>query len=482
MKFCKSDKIIFLLALIYSIPFILNAELFKDDLYRAASGDPGYWDKDSRPLTTILMKALNLGHTITDLSPLSFMIAMACMVLSAMIISRVLSNESPNSTSAFCASFIFLNPMFVGNAAFAFDSATMGLSIAISIASAYVFTKYKYIDFLWKSIAITCVMSLYQPSSSLFVALTALLVVIEIINNDKPSLKIVFVNAASFVFGFILYTKIVQTYYPPTDYAKRNAQLIDFHYGFIDAIKDAFARNIDPIALSMPGIVKIAFIVTIAISLMFVAKIAISKGMSNLDKTLLIGSYIFSLLMFSGFSIVVNSDYVMPRVLMSLGLTLSLIFYTALKVNRLRYVTCISLLIFTINSINIPYAFNNAIKHQNNYDDKLLTSVFTAIHLSGVKSIDNLNVAGWPPVSPPTQVIYDKYPYFKTIIPQYLSNAWGIGAITPYFNATFRNIYFNNEIMMEGVKSNGDNIFTSCLINVFRHKNDILLDFTSKCQ
>ncbi|MBK4701426.1 glucosyltransferase domain-containing protein, partial [Enterobacter cloacae] len=126
MRFHKSDKLIFLLAALFSLPFLLNAELFKDDLYRAVSGDPSYWDKDSRPLTTVLMKVLNLGDMITDVSPLSFILGMVCMIISAIIISRAISSNRPSYFSSAFASLIFLNPMFIGNAVFSFDSATMG--------------------------------------------------------------------------------------------------------------------------------------------------------------------------------------------------------------------------------------------------------------------------------------------------------------------------------------------------------------------
>ncbi|MBK4692740.1 glucosyltransferase domain-containing protein, partial [Enterobacter cloacae] len=173
MRFHKSDKLIFLLAALFSLPFLLNAELFKDDLYRAVSGDPSYWDKDSRPLTTVLMKVLNLGDMITDVSPLSFILGMVCMIISAIIISRAISSNRPSYFSSAFASLIFLNPMFIGNAVFSFDSATMGASIVVAISSAYFFYNKSYIDVVWKIVAVTSVMSMYQPSSALFVTMTA---------------------------------------------------------------------------------------------------------------------------------------------------------------------------------------------------------------------------------------------------------------------------------------------------------------------
>ncbi|HIE5388371.1 TPA: glucosyltransferase domain-containing protein [Enterobacter cancerogenus] len=481
MKLYKSDKVIFLLAIIYSIPFLLNAELFKDDFYRAASGDPGYWDKDSRPLTTILMKAFNLGHVITDLSPLSFMVAMACMVFSAMIISRALSREVPNVISAVCASMIFLNPMFVGNATFSFDSASMGLSIAISIALAYYFSNYKYIDFVWKTIALTSVMSLYQPSSALFVSMTALVVIINFINKNRISLKEIITNAASFVAGFILYTKVVQGFFPPSEYAKRNSQFIDFHNGFINELTVAFSRNIEPIASSMPDVIKLLVIISTVITSLFILKISIFNKIAFTDRVLLVGSYVLFLLLFSGFSIAVKSDYVMPRVLMSLGLTLSLIFFISSQVKYLKHLTHIILILFTINAINIAYAFNNAIKHQNRFNSQLLTIISSVIHQNGILFVKNLTVVGWPPVSPPTKVIFNKYPYFKTIMPQYLSNAWGITALSPFYDLTIKNIQRADTNDFSDQNNKSDNIYTSCSIQIYKKENDILLDFTSKC-
>ncbi|WP_205733479.1 hypothetical protein, partial [Enterobacter hormaechei] len=75
---------------------------------------------------------------------------------------------------------------------------------------------------------------------------------------------------------------------------------------------------------------------------------------------------------------------------------------------------------------------NNAIKHQNKFDSVILTSISSALHQNGIKTIDNINISGWPPVSLPTKVAFRKYPFFKTIMPQYLSSTWGIGAVAPY--------------------------------------------------
>ncbi|TBM14785.1 hypothetical protein EYY83_11560 [Hafnia alvei] len=481
MRFHKSDKVILWLALLYSIPFLLNADLFKDDLYRAVSGDPSYWDKDSRPLTTILMKVFNLGQMITDLSPLSFIVAMSCMVISAMIISRAISNGGTGVVSAACASLIFLNPMFIGNAIFAFDSATMGVSILISIASAYVFSKLKYLDVAWKSIAITCVMSIYQPSSALFVTMTALVVIIKITNKDKEYLYGLIINAISFILGFIIYNQVVQRFYPPNEYAKRNAQFIDFHNGFISGITDAFSRNLEPIMGSMPDIVKLSVGVTLFISIAYILKLSLSKEIRATERLLLAGSFVFSLIMFSGFSLAVKSDYVMPRVLMSLGLTLTLIFFVAYKVKAFKFIICSAFVILIINSINISYSFNNAVKHQNRFDTQLLTSVSSAIHQNGIKRIDNINMVGWPPVSMPTKVAFSKYPFFKSIIPQYLSSSWGIGAVAPYYDLFIKNRHYNNQEMKADIIKRGDKIFTSCSIDVYKAESDILFDFSNKC-
>ncbi|CZX82789.1 glucosyltransferase domain-containing protein [Enterobacter hormaechei] len=481
MRFHKSDKLIFLLAALFSLPFLLNAELFKDDLYRAVSGDPSYWDKDSRPLTTVLMKVLNLGGMITDVSPLSFILGMVCMIISAIIISRAISSNRPSYFSSAFASLIFLNPMFIGNAVFSFDSATMGASIVVAIASAYFFYNRSYIDVVWKIVAVTSVMSMYQPSSALFVTMTAFIVIVKILEHESGYIKGLILNAISFVAGFTIYTQVVQKIYPPNEYALRNSQFIDFHNGILTGLHDAFSRNLDPVIGSMPSIVKATLVITLAISVACVIRCAFSRDYKIQDRILLVVSFAFSLIMFSGFSLAVKSDYVMPRVLMSLGLTLCLVFFMAHRLIGFKKISYLAYVIFAANSINISYSFNNAIKHQNKFDSVILTSISSALHQNGIKTIDNINISGWPPVSLPTKVAFRKYPFFKTIMPQYLSSTWGIGAVAPYYDITYKNKFSNNLELKEKIISNGVKIFTSCSVDVFSDRKDVLLDFTNKC-
>lgn len=79
----------------------------------------------------------------------------------------------------------------------------------------------------------------------------------------------------------------------------------------------------------MPSIVKATLVITLAISVACVIRYAFSRDYKIQDRILLVVSFSFSLIMFSGFSLAVKSDYVMPRVLMSLGLTLCLVFFMA---------------------------------------------------------------------------------------------------------------------------------------------------------
>ncbi|EOT7725452.1 glucosyltransferase domain-containing protein [Escherichia coli] len=481
MRLNKSDNIIFWLAALFSLPFLLNAELFKDDLYRAASGDPSYWDKDSRPLTTILMKVLNLGNMITDVSPLSFILGMVCMVISALIISRAISSDKPSYSSSAFASLIFLNPMFIGNAVFSFDSATMGASIALAIASSYFYSNTKYIDIVWKTVAVTSIMSMYQPSSALFVTMTALTVIVKILENKRNYIQDAILNAISFVSGFIIYTHVVQRFYPPNEYALRNSQFIDFNNGILNGLNEAFSRNLAPVIGSMPSIVKTALVIAIAISVACIIKYAFSREYKIHDRLLLVFSFAFSLMMFSGFSLAVKSDYVMPRVLMSLGLTLCLVFFLAQRLIGFKKISYLAYVIFVANSMNISYSFNNAIKHQNEFDSVLLTSISSALHQNGIDVIDNIDIIGWQPLSPATKVAFRKYPFFKTIMPQYLSNTWGLGAVAPYYDITFKNRLYNNIDLKEKVFKNGIKIFTSCSIDVIADQKDVIFDYTNKC-
>lgn len=83
-------------------------KLYLDDNARLMDGYYG-WENEGRPLASLVIYILNFGKILTDISPLSQLIAIALAVGSCSIIGRDVLKKSP-VVSAIATSPLFIFP------------------------------------------------------------------------------------------------------------------------------------------------------------------------------------------------------------------------------------------------------------------------------------------------------------------------------------------------------------------------------------
>lgn len=103
-----------------------------DDLIRALSGGY-YWDINGRPLTTLIMRTLELNlSSLVDFAPLPQLLAAIFLALAGVLVAQRYRIRSP-----WLATLLVLplgaQPFFLENLSFRFDAAAMALSVLLAL-------------------------------------------------------------------------------------------------------------------------------------------------------------------------------------------------------------------------------------------------------------------------------------------------------------------------------------------------------------
>ena len=160
-----------ILAVIYIIAFsaIIRANfLYIDDLGRTFNGYKD-WDGFSRYTSNFLSTIIHCGNYLTEISPLTQIIAIVFLSISGIIILYVLTKKHNFTFWEYTSVAILgLSPYFLECISYKYDSPYMALSILASVFPMLFYNK-KYISFIivtMLSIIIVC--TTYQASLGIF--------------------------------------------------------------------------------------------------------------------------------------------------------------------------------------------------------------------------------------------------------------------------------------------------------------------------
>lgn len=132
----RSKTFLLCITLIYSIAIsaIVRADfLYLDDLGRTLYGYRG-WENFSRFSSNILSGILNGGRLLSDISPLTQLLAAVIMGLAASILAYTFSDGGETKPGALFAVIpLALNPYFLECFSYKFDSPFMAVSVLASV-------------------------------------------------------------------------------------------------------------------------------------------------------------------------------------------------------------------------------------------------------------------------------------------------------------------------------------------------------------
>lgn len=210
-----------ILCLIYLVGLsaLLRADInYIDDMGRTVSGYRG-WENFSRFLSSFLSILVHMGTRISDMSPLTQMIAAAIMALSGVLVLHLVTGGWKFSLWQYAAVVpMGLSPYFLECFSYKFDAPYMALSVLASVAPLLLYRKGRVIYALGSMVGILVVCTTYQASSGIFPMLVVFLALMMWNRGEEIKSIASFVGLSVLGYGIGLVVFQVFIMVPVTDY------------------------------------------------------------------------------------------------------------------------------------------------------------------------------------------------------------------------------------------------------------------------
>jgi hypothetical protein len=192
LAFKGEEKWIFTISLclhaLVLLPILIADRFNVDDWGRSTMG---YWNwgLDGRPLTDLIVIALDLGRPLVDFSPISQIGSILCLSWLSTIVARRFQIKRP-LVAALATLPFGANPFFLANLSFKFDSLPMVLSLAfalIPILTAELSKPPNRTSLFFGALSLLASLCIYQASLHAFLVVVCLEIVFSQKSNETPT-------------------------------------------------------------------------------------------------------------------------------------------------------------------------------------------------------------------------------------------------------------------------------------------------------
>lgn len=205
----KGFIISLLLSALFTYPIINSGVYYIDDLARSQTGFLG-WKSLGRPLADYIFYFFSLkSRQSVDVSPLPQLISILLMALTINFASDKLFKFRSISTIV-GSSLIFLNPLFLHNLVYRYDSLSMVLSISSCVFASLITLKNKKLEFIIKSALIFSSLCLYQVSAVCFIMICLIMYSSSLGQGVKVEVKRIITDLAIVVSSYSLYFILIK--------------------------------------------------------------------------------------------------------------------------------------------------------------------------------------------------------------------------------------------------------------------------------
>ena len=389
MKFTKSIKKLYtkykyllvpflILLLIYSIAYfsIFRANFnYIDDMGRVALGYQN-WDNFSRYISNFLSKFIHASSYLTDISPLTQIIAIVFLALSGVIILKLFENKKITITSILSVSIIGLCPYFLECISYKYDSPYMALSILASVFPFIFFSKNKkynllFVGFIFTGTLIMCMT--YQAASGI-IPMMALFLAYKYWNekDNKNTIKIVVTSIIGYLIGLIFFKFLLMK--PVESYVSNSMlPLNNLLPGIISNLKTYYTYVITDFR-------KLWIILVIIIIACFILKQVKDSKQKRLYAFIL--TIIFIVIIFAlafGMYPVLAKPIFEPRGMYGFGILLTL--FMVNTVNDVeKYIPKLFVIGLCYCFITFAFTYGNALNEQKRYIDFRVQNVINGLN------------------------------------------------------------------------------------------------------
>lgn len=411
---------------------------YNDDINRNYSGiqDFGY----NRTTSDLLSGFLNDGTYLTDLSPFTQILAILIIALASTLVIKLITssiNMVPTRVNFWyivAALPIALQPYYLENFSYKFDSPYMALSILFSILPFFCYRTAKhwrnYAFIIASIIGAILMCTTYQSSSGIFPALTIILAFAGFLEK-RPLIDIIrftVLSAVAYCCGVLFFQVFIME--PVDGYVSNTIwPLAEIIPGAIDnfkTYKELFFIDMRQRWLIVVAIVLLSFVVTSTI-----------RTKRNRFVTIIATVFVLAIILalsFGAYPLIVR-PLTAPRAMY--GIFVNLAFISILTVTyRYSYFSkfCTTYLAYAFLVLTLTYG--NALNVQKRYESYHMQLIVNSLNgLSPSKPI-NVYLEGTLGYSEKVQHLFSKYPILPRLIPATLSadnQYWGLRQITYEF-------------------------------------------------
>ena len=460
------------IGLLAAIPISLMVPMYMDDFQRSLRGSFD-WVSDGRPLAELIYRIGIFDSPGTVLtSPLGTLLCIPGICLSSLLICKIFDHRKPWA-AAMAAVFIFIQPYFIENLSYSFDSPFMVFAILLSLCAAYLIVYiHNYLGALLAVFLSICSLSLYQPANVALWIPVVLFVLLRSSNHAEPqfslasisvwrfphsltrtrSINIVFSMVVCQFLSLLIYKIIVLGNVRLKVYAAKHApmpNLPDLPNTVVDNIITYLRVLSHDWAHTKFGIVFFLFLLIFMLlaSLQSIyyrrnkhSRIS-AQWSSMLSFALTISVLIFVFILSYGVGLILADPVFHPRTFIGIGVFMACIslsvsrdlrfdigFNTAYRVSRsIRdLIVSISLIATVWACVYILFAYSNAYISQQRLNEFYLSSIVSQIRDNGYgyQDIAGVMVHGQSPYSPVTLNTFRTLPYLDSFIQPIKSNWW----------------------------------------------------------
>ena len=418
----KYTLISFLIILIALIPLFRSNFNYIDDLGRVRYGyrDFGF----SRHISNILSTFLGTSKHLSDISPFTQMLGGLILSFTAALLIKLFTKDKKfNPLYSLIILPVYLNPYFLENYSYKFDSPFMALSILVCVIP-FIFYNKKSKNYLYMIISTLCIVIMttsYQASSGIYPIIT-LLYAFVMYNEKEDNKKItnfIIKSVISYILGLLIFKLFLEakTYnYLNTD-TFTIKELIPGIINNYSKYFNYFITDFKKIHYLLITIILVFFIIN-------TLKQTKQDKLKSLISILLV--LITTILLLFGVYPALKNVQFYPRVMYPVGILLGLISLLSIKDNK-HIIPKLAGLYLSYSFVVIALTYGNCLSLQRKYTDTRINLLLNDLNKINTESSYNykLDIVGDIKSPEPVERIRLDYKIIDRLIPPTLGdNNW----------------------------------------------------------
>ena len=427
LVYIKPVLILFLSMVIASTALLRANIYYFDDLNRMITGEAG-WDHFSRYLSCFFARIIHANWKLTDVSPLTQLLALLIIAAAGIILIKVITGKSKISYLAIMAVIpLGFNPYFMECLSYKYDAPYMALSILGAVLPVLFIHRKHWVFSLASAVSALIICTTYQAAIGIY---PMLILFLSYLNwNKGTSYKELFKTlgfaAGGYLLGLLFFRLILMKPIDSNDYitgaifpiSKLIPGSIGHYQNYIRLLRQDFPTH---------------WMVLIGINCAGFLFSSVTESKQNKFLSLLFSSitlFCMFLLSFGAYPFM-ESDFDVPRSMYGLGGFLAIV--SVYLVSRPKVILLkLSAVVLSWCFLVFGFTYGNALNVQKDYSDFLTAQIYSDLCEVGIQHCHGeiiMDITGCSGENPILEMAKQEYPILRRlIIPTLSSRNWVFG-------------------------------------------------------